>query len=158
MTPGRFLPPDEIEREKAASLARLFESWANLEERYTRDLEEDDIVDLSNMTVIKDRGVLASSPVKQFGMRQALLDDGDDALQLFRTELTSTASRYSSVQPSILYRFLPRRCRAMSASYRLLRSISAFLQARAEKRRPTPRTVSIRCSGAISSVGGFVYP
>ena len=78
MTPGRFLPPDEIEREKAASLARLFESWANLEERYTRDLEEDDIVDLSNMTVIKDRGVLASSPVKQFGMRQALLDDGDD--------------------------------------------------------------------------------
>ncbi|KAL1757948.1 hypothetical protein FB107DRAFT_272551 [Schizophyllum commune] len=78
VTPGRFLPPDEIEREKAASLARLFESWANLEERYTRDLEEDDIVDLSNMTVIKDRGVLASSPVKQFGMRQALLDDGDD--------------------------------------------------------------------------------
>ncbi|KAI5835224.1 hypothetical protein K523DRAFT_28908 [Schizophyllum commune Tattone D] len=30
------------------------------------------------MTVIKDRGVLASSPVKQFGMRQAFLDDGDD--------------------------------------------------------------------------------
>ncbi|KAL1707561.1 hypothetical protein EV121DRAFT_288437 [Schizophyllum commune] len=78
VTPGRFLPPDEIEREKAASLARLFESWANLEERYTRDLEEDDIVDLADMTVIKDRGVLASSPVKQFGMRQALLDDGDD--------------------------------------------------------------------------------
>ncbi|KAI5896453.1 uncharacterized protein SCHCODRAFT_02724542 [Schizophyllum commune H4-8] len=78
VTPGRFLPPDEIEREKAASLARLFESWANLEERYTRDLEDDDIVDLADLTVIKDRGVLASSPVKQFGMRQALLDDGDD--------------------------------------------------------------------------------
>ncbi|KAL1748378.1 hypothetical protein HDZ31DRAFT_60362 [Schizophyllum fasciatum] len=78
VTPARYLPPDEIEREKAASLARLFDSWASLEQRYTRALDEDDILDLRELTVVKNRGVLAASPVKQFGMRQALLDDVDD--------------------------------------------------------------------------------
>ncbi|TRM61098.1 hypothetical protein BD626DRAFT_89995 [Schizophyllum amplum] len=79
VTPARFLPPDEIQREKAASLSRLFDSWASLEERYSRTLDEDDIIDLREMSFIKDRGILASSPVKQFGVHQPSVDDDEES-------------------------------------------------------------------------------
>lgn len=53
-----------------------------------------------------------------------VLDDGDDALEFFRGEFTG-AGRVS-------------RRMEISASYRLLRSTSAFLQTKLEYRRPTP--------------------
>ena len=38
--------------------------WSHLAERYTRRLDEDDIIDLTTGDIIKDRGVLRSSPQK----------------------------------------------------------------------------------------------
>jgi Centromere protein Scm3 len=40
------------------STMRLKDSWAQLAQRYARPLEEDDIIDLREVTILKDRGVV----------------------------------------------------------------------------------------------------
>lgn len=58
-TPASVLATDvDIDEERRASSARLLNVWAQLEERYSRPLDEDDIIDLSTGTLVKDRGVL----------------------------------------------------------------------------------------------------
>ncbi|KZT19474.1 hypothetical protein NEOLEDRAFT_1077683, partial [Neolentinus lepideus HHB14362 ss-1] len=43
---------------RKASAMRVWDVWSQLEERYTRRIDEDDIIDLRLNSVIKDRGIL----------------------------------------------------------------------------------------------------
>lgn len=54
------LDPDGIdyEGERLASIQRLQERWSKLAERYSRALDEDDIIDLRENKLVKDRGVV----------------------------------------------------------------------------------------------------
>ncbi|KZT12046.1 uncharacterized protein LAESUDRAFT_720016 [Laetiporus sulphureus 93-53] len=55
---SRIDPSDDIEEKKKASLQRLLNTWTQLAERYSRPLDEDDIIDLRDGSLFKDRGVL----------------------------------------------------------------------------------------------------
>src|ERR1700733_4447710 len=54
---------DQIDVHKAreASTLRLFDVWSTLADRYSRPLDEDDIIDITTGDIVKDRGVLRSS-------------------------------------------------------------------------------------------------
>ncbi|KAF9808518.1 hypothetical protein IEO21_07849 [Rhodonia placenta] len=56
--------PYHIRESIKASSLRLLDFWAQLGERYDRPLDEDDIIDLRDGTIVKDRGVLRGSPTK----------------------------------------------------------------------------------------------
>jgi hypothetical protein len=71
-----------------------------------------------------------------------VLDDGDDAFEFFRGEITS-AVRFVRCQL---------RHRDSSFSYRLLRSTSAFLHTKLEYLRPTPLWTVRRGAGAWSGI------
>ncbi|RPD62411.1 hypothetical protein L227DRAFT_35351 [Lentinus tigrinus ALCF2SS1-6] len=47
----------DAERTRLESLDRLFKTWDQLAERYHKPLDEDDIVDLRDLAILKDRGV-----------------------------------------------------------------------------------------------------
>ncbi|KAI0720484.1 hypothetical protein C8T65DRAFT_633153 [Cerioporus squamosus] len=47
----------DAERLRIESLDRLFRTWDQLAERYHKPLDEDDIVDLRDLSILKDRGV-----------------------------------------------------------------------------------------------------
>ncbi|TFY60501.1 hypothetical protein EVJ58_g5121 [Rhodofomes roseus] len=51
-------PSDDIHESRKAASQRLLNTWAGLAERYNRPLDEDDIIDLRDGSIIKDRGVL----------------------------------------------------------------------------------------------------
>ncbi|KIY46579.1 hypothetical protein FISHEDRAFT_60259 [Fistulina hepatica ATCC 64428] len=58
---------DEVIKARQASVMRMLDVWGQLEARYSRRLDEDDIVDIRTGEVIQDRGVLQMSPRKAFG-------------------------------------------------------------------------------------------
>ncbi|KAI0822268.1 hypothetical protein BC628DRAFT_1421949 [Trametes gibbosa] len=59
------------------SSSRLFAFWDQLAERYNRPLDEDDIVDLSELKLVRDRGVTRSAP-RSYDIGAAL-DDADES-------------------------------------------------------------------------------
>lgn len=59
--------PVDVGKEREASIHRLLDHWASLAERYTRRLDEDDIVDLQTGEVTRDYGILRNSRKCRFG-------------------------------------------------------------------------------------------
>jgi len=59
--------PVDVVKERDASVHRLLDHWASLAERYTRRLDEDDIVDLQLNEVTRDNGILRNSRKFEFG-------------------------------------------------------------------------------------------
>jgi hypothetical protein len=53
-------PYAELDKARRDSSKRVLDVWAQLAERYSRNIDEDDIVDISTGKVIHDRGVLRS--------------------------------------------------------------------------------------------------
>lgn len=51
----------EIDAARRASSMKVLEIWSQLAQKYTRRLDEDDIINLRDETIIKDRGVLRNS-------------------------------------------------------------------------------------------------
>ncbi|KZT73789.1 hypothetical protein DAEQUDRAFT_354242 [Daedalea quercina L-15889] len=49
---------DQFDAQRREASQRLMDIWAGLAERYNRPLDEDDIIDLRDGSIIKDRGVL----------------------------------------------------------------------------------------------------
>ncbi|KAJ7134650.1 hypothetical protein C8R44DRAFT_771064 [Mycena epipterygia] len=68
--------PDDfnIGREREASALRMLDVWSQLAEKYSRRIDEDDIVDLVTGKIVKDRGVLSAETPWKIG-RFADLDD-----------------------------------------------------------------------------------
>ncbi|KAK7023818.1 hypothetical protein R3P38DRAFT_2463565, partial [Favolaschia claudopus] len=65
--PSTFATADEINAEREASALRMFDVWSTLAEKYSRRIDEDDIVDLVTGEIVKDRGVLSAEPPWKFG-------------------------------------------------------------------------------------------
>ncbi|KAJ7288335.1 hypothetical protein C8J57DRAFT_1279892 [Mycena rebaudengoi] len=88
--------PDDFNTEREASALRMFDVWSQLAEKYTRRIDEDDIVDLVTGEIVKDRGVLSAATPWKFGRFADLEgstgtddDDEDDSEQLYgRPNLT----------------------------------------------------------------------
>ncbi|KIM43310.1 hypothetical protein M413DRAFT_401292 [Hebeloma cylindrosporum] len=82
---SRIQTPVDIGKEREASVHKLLDHWASLAERYTRRLDEDDIVDLQTGKVTRDYGVLRSSRKCEFGALAApptgylTADEGSDS-------------------------------------------------------------------------------
>jgi Centromere protein Scm3 len=51
----------DVHQAREASTLRLFDVWSTLADRYSRPLDEDDIIDITTGEVVKDRGVLRGS-------------------------------------------------------------------------------------------------
>ena len=58
---------DELTLRRKDSTLRVLSIWDSLEKRYARPLEQDDIVDLQTMRIVRDRGTLRSMPQRTFG-------------------------------------------------------------------------------------------
>lgn len=56
--------PFDIHEIRHASFQRLINTWSSLAERYNRPLDQDDIIDLRDGSIIKDRGVLRNAGKK----------------------------------------------------------------------------------------------
>jgi hypothetical protein len=57
----------ELEAQRLASRQRVLSVWEGLERRYSRGLDQDDIVDLENLTLIQDSGTLMGIRNVPFG-------------------------------------------------------------------------------------------
>ncbi|KAG6868620.1 hypothetical protein C0993_000210 [Termitomyces sp. T159_Od127] len=69
-------------RAREESAMRLFDVWAGLAERYSRRLDEDDIIDITTGKVVKDRGILRSSQTCSVGaFADPTPDDAEDELE-----------------------------------------------------------------------------
>ncbi|KZV70182.1 hypothetical protein PENSPDRAFT_752749 [Peniophora sp. CONT] len=72
----------EFEKERLASVQRLQDRWAALAERYTRALDEDDIIDLRTITITRDRGVVRNTTQPTaFGELSGVEEEEDDGAQ-----------------------------------------------------------------------------
>ena len=88
----------DIEMEREASRARLLDTWSQLAERYSRPLDEDDIVDIRTGEIVKDNGFWRAT--RRFGFGEVLApeyqeetatdesgdEDGVDELDAFTEE------------------------------------------------------------------------
>ncbi|KAF8798798.1 hypothetical protein BYT27DRAFT_7343190 [Phlegmacium glaucopus] len=76
--------PAGVQREREASKLRLLDVWSSLAERYTRRLDEDDIVDIRTGKITQDRGFIRNSRKVNFGAiaapvtGDAMADEGTD--------------------------------------------------------------------------------
>lgn len=59
--------PVDVHKEREASKSRLLDVWASLAERYTRHIEDDDIVDIMTGEITTDNGVLRNARKLEFG-------------------------------------------------------------------------------------------
>ncbi|KAJ7929370.1 hypothetical protein B0H13DRAFT_947994 [Mycena leptocephala] len=59
--------PDDINSEREASAMRMLDVWSGLAEKYSRRIDQDDIVDLVTGEIVKDRGVLSAETPWKFG-------------------------------------------------------------------------------------------
>lgn len=75
-TPDR---PVDFNQAREASALRLLDVWSQLAERYSRRIDEDDIVDLITGEIVKDRGVLRAIPNRWDFGRFADADHPEDA-------------------------------------------------------------------------------
>ena len=74
----------DVQNEREASKLRLLGVWASLADRYTRRLDEDDIVDIRTGEIMIDRGFIRKSRKLNFGAiaapdaGDAIADEGTD--------------------------------------------------------------------------------
>ena len=79
-TPTRDRDTVDFHQARFESTMRLRDAWAQLAQRYTRPLEEDDIIDLREAKILKDRGVVRSLHTQvSFGDISILDEPGNDA-------------------------------------------------------------------------------
>ncbi|KAF8185035.1 hypothetical protein K438DRAFT_1974239 [Mycena galopus ATCC 62051] len=73
--------PDDINinAEREASAMRMFDVWSALAQKYSRRIDEDDIVDLVTGEIVKDRGVLSAESSWKFGRFAEDSVDVDDS-------------------------------------------------------------------------------
>ncbi|KAK0487451.1 hypothetical protein IW261DRAFT_1447921 [Armillaria novae-zelandiae] len=81
--------PIDPDQAKAESERRMLDVWDRLAERYSRRIDEDDVVDLVTGDVIEDRGVLRSMDRWEVGM-SADEDEGNDDRSAGEEEEEST--------------------------------------------------------------------
>ncbi|KAJ7771862.1 hypothetical protein B0H16DRAFT_1685717 [Mycena metata] len=65
--PSASATPDELYIEREASARRMRDVWDQLAEKYSRRIDEDDIIDLVTGEIVKDRGVLSAETPWKFG-------------------------------------------------------------------------------------------
>ena len=70
---------DQHWEEREASRLRLLDVWANLATRYSRHMDDDDLVDIRTGEITKDNGVLRNAPTLEFGTLAAPGDEISDA-------------------------------------------------------------------------------
>lgn len=79
-TPTRGRDSKELDQACWESTMRLRDAWAQLEQRYARPLEEDDIIDLREERIVQDRGVIRSLQANtSFGCISKPDEPGNDA-------------------------------------------------------------------------------
>lgn len=88
----------DIQTEREASRTRLLDTWSQLAERYSRPLDEDDIVDIRTGEIVKDNGfwratrrfgfgeVLAPEYQEETAKKESGDEDGVDELDAFTEE------------------------------------------------------------------------
>ncbi|KXN93412.1 hypothetical protein AN958_00336 [Leucoagaricus sp. SymC.cos] len=67
----------DVQKEREASRARLLDTWSQLAERYSRPLDEDDIVDIRTGEIVKDNGFWRAT--RQFKFGEVLAPEDTDA-------------------------------------------------------------------------------
>ena len=76
--------PTDVQKERDSSKRRLLGIWASLADRYTRRIDEDDIVDIRTGEIMIDRGFIRKSRKLDFGAiaapaaGDAIFDEGSD--------------------------------------------------------------------------------
>jgi hypothetical protein len=84
MSLSRTQSPADVQKEREASKLRLLDVWSTLAERYSRRLDEDDIVDIRTGEIMIDRGFIRKSRKVDFGAiaapatGDAIADEGTD--------------------------------------------------------------------------------
>jgi hypothetical protein len=79
-TPTRDRDTVDFYQARFESTMRLKSAWAQLAQRYARPLEEDDIIDLRDARILKDRGVVRGLHAKvSFGGISILDEPGNEA-------------------------------------------------------------------------------
>lgn len=69
----------ETSNAQSASAQRVLDLWSSLAEKYSRRLDEDDIVDIYSGKIVKDRGVISSSGADwKFGCFMNLSDEEEE--------------------------------------------------------------------------------
>jgi hypothetical protein len=69
---------EEIQDDRRHSALRLLNVWSQLQERYVRPLDEDDIIDFEHDVIIKDKGVLKKHKRIGFGLlADSMRGEGD---------------------------------------------------------------------------------
>ncbi|KAJ7644155.1 hypothetical protein FB45DRAFT_289887 [Roridomyces roridus] len=79
--------PEEIKKfieERDASQRRMLDVWDGLAAKYSRPIDEDDIIDLTTLEIVKDRGVLSAETPRKIGRfadqeENVATDDDDEA-------------------------------------------------------------------------------
>jgi Centromere protein Scm3 len=79
-TPSRDRNSLDFYQARFESTMRLKDAWSQLAQRYARPLDEDDIIDLQEVKILKDRGVVRSLNAQVNFGNVSLLDElGNDA-------------------------------------------------------------------------------
>ena len=79
-TPSKDRSAEDIYQARFESTMRLKDAWEQLAQRYSRPVDEDDIVDLRDVKLFKDRGVVRSLNAQiNFGDISAPNEPGNDA-------------------------------------------------------------------------------
>ncbi|KIM21764.1 hypothetical protein M408DRAFT_333254 [Serendipita vermifera MAFF 305830] len=71
----------ELALERQASRQRVLSAWDSLEQRYSRALDDDDIVDLETLTLVQDAGTLrqiADAPFGSLAAQDDVASDNDE--------------------------------------------------------------------------------
>ncbi len=71
-------PISDVGKEREASRVRLLGVWSSLAQRYSRHMDEDDLVDITTGEIIRDNGVLRNAPTLKFGSLADPSDEGTD--------------------------------------------------------------------------------
>ena len=65
-TPGFYVEDTkELHDDRRTSSLKVLQTWSRLAEKYSKALDEDDIVDLRNLTLLKDRGMVFGDKSKK---------------------------------------------------------------------------------------------
>ena len=71
----RSQTPADVNQEREASKSRLLDVWAGLAKRYSRHMDEDDLVDIRTGKITKDNGFWRNAPALEFGALAAPADE-----------------------------------------------------------------------------------
>lgn len=76
---SRSQTPADVNQEREASKSRLLDVWAGLAKRYSRRMDEDDLVDIRTGKITKDNGFWRNAPALEFGALAAPADADEDS-------------------------------------------------------------------------------